>query len=468
MAAAIDGSLQIGFGFGKYTNRNVIDAYAGVSRGAEQWVVRASRSLDSDPDSVNVGPIHYEVIEPLQQIKVTLEANEVQPIAFELFFHATAACVVEDREDRRDMHGFRKATDQIRYHQSGLASGWLEVDGERVEIARESWVATRDKSWGIRPMVGLPAADLEPDYHQHIPQALAIWNPIVFLDDVGASYAFHHYYLQFSGPGFSHQRIQGGFEGDSGQREKVIGMTPQLRFDSPSKRLQEGEFLLHMEDGSDRNFFKQIRTHLAGAFLLSLFFFNEFFPRVDVRFFIHQLHSNRLCSFSHVLHQLLQVRNTQPPQRNLFELIKRDARETQCVFIIDSHLGENVHTLRRLVAVGIFFFAGAHVKFAPTPHLSRVVSFDFENAPLIDSHKALFVHVHGFFEPSFPLSRSFQPSDFDAGRNRLGDFFFQLGSAEYVSGPQSHGYSTKHLVDVFVCVSHRQKVHVCFLHNALL
>ncbi|MCX2974595.1 hypothetical protein EYC87_13455 [Halieaceae bacterium IMCC8485] len=252
MAAAIDGSLQIGFGFGKYTNRNVIDAYAGVSRGAEQWVVRASRSLDSEPDSVNVGPIRYEVIEPLQQIKVTLEANEVQPIAFELFFHATVACVVEDREDRRDMHGFRKATDQIRYHQSGLASGWLEVDGERVEIARESWVATRDKSWGIRPMVGLPAADLEPDYHQHIPQALAIWNPIVFLDDVGASYAFHHYYLQFSGPGFSHQRIQGGFEGDSGQREKVIGMTPQLCFDSPSKRLQEGEFLLHMEDGSDR------------------------------------------------------------------------------------------------------------------------------------------------------------------------------------------------------------------------
>ena len=60
MAAAIDGSLQIGFGFGKYTNRNVIDAYAGISRGAEQWVVRASRSLDSDPDSVNVGPIHYE------------------------------------------------------------------------------------------------------------------------------------------------------------------------------------------------------------------------------------------------------------------------------------------------------------------------------------------------------------------------------------------------------------------------
>lgn len=42
MAASRDGSVQIG----KYTNRNVVDAYAGVSRGVEQWVVRASRAPD--------------------------------------------------------------------------------------------------------------------------------------------------------------------------------------------------------------------------------------------------------------------------------------------------------------------------------------------------------------------------------------------------------------------------------------
>ena len=36
MACAKDGSLQIGFGFGKYTNRNVMDAYGGISRGVEQ------------------------------------------------------------------------------------------------------------------------------------------------------------------------------------------------------------------------------------------------------------------------------------------------------------------------------------------------------------------------------------------------------------------------------------------------
>ncbi len=262
MAAAKDGSLQIAFGFGKYTNRNVVDAYAGISRGSEQWVVRGSRALNSDPLSVNVGPIGYDILEPLQQVKVTLDRNDTQPIAFELVFHAAAACVVEDREDRRDMHGYRKATDQIRYHQSGIASGWLEIHGERFEIRDDEWVATRDKSWGVRPMVGLPAEDLEPDYHQHIPQALAIWNPILFQDENGSRYAFHHYYLQFSGPGFIHQRTQGGFEGVTGQTGRLVSMTPELHFDDQTKRLQNGSFACHMEDGSERilNFKKLSET----------------------------------------------------------------------------------------------------------------------------------------------------------------------------------------------------------------
>ena len=252
MAAAKDGSLQIGFGFGKYTNRNVVDAYAGVSRGVEQWVVRASRSLSSDPDTVNVGPISYEIIEPLQSVRVKLEANAQQPIAFDILFQAIVPCVVEQREDRRDLHGYRRATDQIRYHQTGVASGWVEVDGQRQEIHPDSWVATRDKSWGVRPQVGVPGTDLEPDYHQQIPQILAIWNPILLQREDGSRYAFHHYYLQFLAPGFEQTSVQGGLEESAGASTRIIGMEPALRFDSPSKRLQGGEFRFHMADGSER------------------------------------------------------------------------------------------------------------------------------------------------------------------------------------------------------------------------
>ncbi|MDY0006989.1 MAG: hypothetical protein RBS22_09200 [Spongiibacteraceae bacterium] len=252
MAAAIDGSLQIGFGFGKDTNRNVVDAYAGIARGTEQWVVRASRALHTDPDSVNAGPIRYEIVEPLKQVRVVLEPNDTQPIAFDITFHAAAACVTEDREDRRDLHGYRKATDQIRYHQTGRASGWLEIDGKRTRIRPDAWISTRDKSWGIRPSVGVPVPDLEPDYQQHIPRALAIWNPLLFTREDGSDYAFHHYFLQFAGPGYSHRRVQGGFEDVSGKTIAVVDMAPRLQFDPANKRLLGGEFVLQLADGSER------------------------------------------------------------------------------------------------------------------------------------------------------------------------------------------------------------------------
>src|SRR5271155_6248216 len=48
MAASRDGSLSVAFGLGKYINRNVMDGFAGVSRGTEQWTVRASRRLSPD------------------------------------------------------------------------------------------------------------------------------------------------------------------------------------------------------------------------------------------------------------------------------------------------------------------------------------------------------------------------------------------------------------------------------------
>ncbi len=60
MAMARDGSVQIGFGLGKYTNRNVMDGYGAVSRGVEQFTVRASRQLAPEPTATAIGPLHYE------------------------------------------------------------------------------------------------------------------------------------------------------------------------------------------------------------------------------------------------------------------------------------------------------------------------------------------------------------------------------------------------------------------------
>src|SRR5450432_330923 len=80
MAAAKDGSVQLALGLGKYPNRGVMDAWAGISRGVEQWTVRSSRGLAPDPETAHVGPIGYDVVEPLREIRFSLAANDAQPI----------------------------------------------------------------------------------------------------------------------------------------------------------------------------------------------------------------------------------------------------------------------------------------------------------------------------------------------------------------------------------------------------
>ena len=68
--ASVDGSVQVDFGLGKYHNRGIIDGFGGVSRGREQWTVRGSRELRSAPEDVSIGPLSYEIVEPLRQTRV--------------------------------------------------------------------------------------------------------------------------------------------------------------------------------------------------------------------------------------------------------------------------------------------------------------------------------------------------------------------------------------------------------------
>lgn len=250
---ANDGSLAVGFGVGKYVNRNVVDGYGGVSRGVAQWTVRASRALSSQPDGVDVGPLRYEVQAPLQRVRVVLEPTPVQPIAYDLVLEGLVPCMLEDREDRRTLNGYRRTADQIRYHQVGTARGWVEVEGRRTEVTPEHWTMTRDHSWGIRPGVGAPLPDLEPDPMDAAPpRVLAVWNPLRFKSAEGRDYAFHQYFLRYAGDGWQHERVQGGFEFPDGRREGVRSIEPRLQFDPRNQRLLGGEFHLTLRDGTPR------------------------------------------------------------------------------------------------------------------------------------------------------------------------------------------------------------------------
>ena len=251
MAAATDGSLQLGFGLGKYPNRNVMDGYGGISAGVEQRTVRASRRLSADPEVSAAGPLRYQVVEPLRVVRFALEANDVQPVAFDWTFEAIVPPVVEDRTHMR--HGYRVGSDLVRYHQIGVASGWVEVDGARTEISPDSWVSTRDHSWGVRYEVGLPPRDLEPRDPLAGLSFRMIWSPLAMERPDGTRYGLFLHYLMVVGPGFTHKQVvMGGVEHPDGRVERFVDIEPELRFDTSNRRLLGGRLHTRTADGAAR------------------------------------------------------------------------------------------------------------------------------------------------------------------------------------------------------------------------
>jgi hypothetical protein len=238
MAAARDGSLQLGFGLGKYTNRNVMDAYAGVSRGVEQITVRASRRLAGEPERMVIGPIRYEVVEPMRVVRFVLEPNDCQPVAFDWTFEAAVPPFLEDRTHHRN--GFRVSADLVRYHQTGVASGWVQVDGERTELTPDAWVSTRDHSWGVRYDVGLPPADIEQVDTLAGVSFRMIWCPVLMERPDGSRYALHLHYQIIKAPGFLHKTLMGGVEHPDGRGEPWLDLDPDLSFDKDNRRLKGG------------------------------------------------------------------------------------------------------------------------------------------------------------------------------------------------------------------------------------
>jgi hypothetical protein len=252
MAAARDGSLQLHFGMGKYPNRGVLDAYAGVSRGVEQWTVRASRALASAPGDTAVGPITYEVEEPLRRVRFALGDNDVVPLRFEWTFEGMVPPALERREVHRSLDGARLDADIVRYHHIGLATGWVELDGQRHDVDEAGWFSTRDHSWGVRYMVGAPVEDVAPRPEVPGLASLVLWSPMLLERADGSRYGVHVYYQRHAVAGYERLEVQGGTEHPDGTREPFTAVVPELGFRDDNRRLLGGTLHCTSADGTER------------------------------------------------------------------------------------------------------------------------------------------------------------------------------------------------------------------------
>lgn len=137
-------------GMARYPNRNLIDAYAMITIGDKAHTIRMSRQIDARYDGIGswqVGPFTYEIIEPLRKVRATLADNE-HGIKLQLEFDAQFPAYEQEPAFFRTRGRVRE--DARRYYQNGRVSGWLEYDGERIEIDPADWWFGRDHSWGTR------------------------------------------------------------------------------------------------------------------------------------------------------------------------------------------------------------------------------------------------------------------------------------------------------------------------------
>lgn len=245
---ARDGSVQVNAGLGKYHNRNVIDGFAGISRETEQMTVRGSRQLDLAPEAMAVGPITYEIVEPLNSIRFTLDENEVIPVSFDITATQVLPCFLEVGDRQREGAGMRINSHLLRYHQAVTARGWLSIDGERVEFSDDDWAGFRDHSWGVRMDVGERPSDIHVPERTH-QRFILQWSPMVFTRPDGSVYEIHHYLQSID----DEVSFFSGFENrPDGTQVPIQAVRDQLRYDTDNRRLLGGTMELDMGWGDIR------------------------------------------------------------------------------------------------------------------------------------------------------------------------------------------------------------------------
>jgi hypothetical protein len=147
-----EGEVFFGGAMGLYPNRRAIDAAFSVVHNGQQKNLYVSGRAPFERSNTTVGPITVEVVKPMEKLRLLVASSD--GLGADLLFNARTVAVEEAHQSMAiDNVAF---VDMTRMTQAGSWSGWVSVDGIRIEIDPSITWGTRDRSWGIRP-IGEPA-----------------------------------------------------------------------------------------------------------------------------------------------------------------------------------------------------------------------------------------------------------------------------------------------------------------------
>jgi hypothetical protein len=227
-------------GFGKYPNKDVIEACAMVQHGDRQWNVRASRQLLPEAGSIAAGPFKAEIIEPFRHLRLRLDDNE-SGIAYDLHWRADTPALLEERHF--EVNRARVTHDIIRYVQLGRMEGVITVGDKTFELTLDSGWAQRDHSWGTRPMAPVPG---DP------PVASTEWNLLAFCPIQFPSFVLHIYLFETQAGEPTHLSAMAHFRDGRHRGDRVVAVDHDFVWDNAAtvRTLVGGKISIRFKSGT--------------------------------------------------------------------------------------------------------------------------------------------------------------------------------------------------------------------------
>jgi hypothetical protein len=169
-----DGAVGLFSALRLYANTDVMDAFVCVTAGGLQRNVRASRRLrgmdaGATIDDLVCGPIEVDIVEGLVRLRTVCRHDG---LAMDLDWVGLHPARLEEPVVR--WGAGRKLAERQNFDQVCAVTGWIEVEGTRLDVDPSGWVGVRDHSWGIGQTGGPPSRAIAPLLPDEQPQGFAL------------------------------------------------------------------------------------------------------------------------------------------------------------------------------------------------------------------------------------------------------------------------------------------------------